>query len=90
MKVDNRNGVNGNDAEAYGDVNNKRIKYNPTELRTQSIDRAHHGRSLKWKYERVMEKGTERDNKETEKNGNMKERRRMDGNAREGCDADGT
>ena len=66
MKVDNRNGVNGNGAEAYGDVNNKRMKYNPAELRTQSIDRAHHGRSLKWKYEGVTEKGTERDNKETE------------------------
>ena len=30
MKVDNKNGVNGNDTEAYGDINNKRIKYNPT------------------------------------------------------------
>ena len=73
MKVDNKNGVNGNGMEAYGDINNKRIKYNPTELRTQSVDRAHHGRSLKWKCERVMERGTERNNKETENNGNMKE-----------------
>ena len=73
MKVDNKKGVNGNDTEAYRDINNKRIKYNSTELRTQSVDRAHHGRSLKWKYERVMERYTERDNKETENNRNMKE-----------------
>ena len=73
MKVDNRNGVNGNDTEAYGDINNKSIKYNPTKLRTQSVYRAHHGRSLKWKYERVTEKGTEHYNKEMENNRNMKE-----------------
>ena len=74
MKVDNKNnGVNGNGTEAYGDINNKRIKYDPTKLRTQSVDQAHHGRSLKWKYERVTERGMERDNKETENNGKMKE-----------------
>ena len=58
----------------YGDINYKRIKYNPTELRAQSIDRARHGRSLKWKYEGVTERGTERNSKGTEGNGNMKER----------------
>ena len=73
MKVDNKNGVNGNGTEVYGDINNKRIKYNLTELRAQSVDRAHHGWSLKWKCERVTERGTERNNKETENNGNMKE-----------------
>ena len=56
------------------ETNNKRIKYNPTELRAQSVDRARHGRSLKWKYEGVTERGTERNNKRTEGNGNMKER----------------
>ena len=63
MKVDNKNRVNGNGTEVYGDINNKRIKYNLTELRAQSVDRAHHGRSLKWKCERVTERGTERNNK---------------------------
>ena len=67
----------------YGDINNKRIKYIPTELRAQSVDRARHGRSLKWKCERVTERGTERDNRETENNRNMKERQRMNRNARE-------
>ena len=71
--VDNKDRVNGNGTEVYGDINNKRIKYNPTELRAQSVDRAHHGQSLKWKCERVTERGTERNNKETENNGNMKE-----------------
>ena len=47
MKVDNKDGVNGNGTEVYGDINNKRIKYNPVELRAQSGDRAHHGQSLK-------------------------------------------
>ena len=46
MKVDNKDGVNGNGTEVYRDINNKRVKYNPTELRAQSVDRAHHGRSL--------------------------------------------
>ena len=73
MKVDNKDGVNGNGTEVYGDINNKRIKYNPTELRAQSVDQAHHSRSLKWKCERVTERGTECNNKETENNGNMKE-----------------
>ena len=75
MKVDNKDGVNGNGTEVYGDINNKRVKYNPTELRAQSVDRAHHGRSLEQKCERVTERGAERNNKETEitSNGNMKE-----------------
>ena len=47
MKVDNKDGVNGNGTEVYRDINNKRIKYNPTELRAQSVDRAHHGQNLK-------------------------------------------
>ena len=38
MKVDNKDGVNGNGTEVYGDINNKRIKYNLTELRAQSVD----------------------------------------------------
>ena len=59
--------------EVYGDINNKGIKYNPTELRAQSVGRARHGRSLKWKCEGVAERGTERNNKGTENNGNMKE-----------------
>ena len=58
----------------YGEINNEGIKYNPTELRAQSVDRARHGRSLKWKYEEVTERSTERNNKGTENNGNMKER----------------
>ena len=53
------------------------------ELRAQSVDRAHHGRSLKWKCERVTERVTERNNKETENNGNMKECQRMNGNTQE-------
>ena len=61
----------------YGDINNKRIKYNPTELRAQSVDRARHGQSLKWKCERVTERSTENNNKGMENNGNMKERQRL-------------
>ena len=38
MKVDNKDGVNGNGTEVYGDINNKRVKSNPTELRAQSSD----------------------------------------------------
>ena len=90
MKVDNKDGVNGNGTEVYGDINNKRVKYNPTELRAQSDDQAHHGRSLKQKCERVTERGTERNSMETGNNGNMKEGRRMNGNAQGWCDADGT
>ena len=47
MKVDNKDGVNGNGTEVYGDINNKKVKHNPAELRAQSGNRAHHGQNLK-------------------------------------------
>ena len=47
MKVDNKDGVNGIGTKMYGDINNKRVKHNPAELRVQSGDRAHHSRNLK-------------------------------------------
>ena len=47
MKVDNKDGVNGNGTEVYRDINNKLVKYNPAELRAQSGDQAHHSQSLK-------------------------------------------
>ena len=47
MKVDNKDGVNGNGTEVYGDISNKRVIYNLTKFKAQFGDRAHHGQSLK-------------------------------------------
>ena len=65
----------------YGDINNKRVKHNPAELRAQSGDQAHHGRNLKYKCERVHRKKYGMYNTETENKGNMNEGRRTNGNA---------